>query len=83
MKTFDLSEILGDHLLNNTFCGNCESEISGVCVDSREVKENNVFVAITGVKTDGHMYIPKAVELGASAVVCENEKEYEINEERR
>ena len=77
MKILDLTTLLGTLLLKNNLCENNKTEISGVCFDSREIKEDNAFVAITGVKTDGHLYIPKAIELGACVVVCENEKEYD------
>lgn len=46
-------------------------EIGELRYDSRQVKPGDVFVAITGFETDGHKYIGKAVELGASVVVCE------------
>ncbi len=49
-----------------------DNTITGVCFDSREVTKDNVFVAATGVKTDGHLYIEKAIELGAGAIICEN-----------
>lgn len=48
-----------------------ESEIGELKYDSRQVKPGDVFVAITGFETDGHKYIPKAIELGASVIVCE------------
>lgn len=51
--------------------GSLELEISQVDFDSRDVKVNAVFVAIPGTKVDGHLFIDKAIELGASAVVCE------------
>lgn len=46
-------------------------EIGELKYDSRQVKPGDVFVAITGFETDGHKYIAKAIELGASVVVCE------------
>ncbi|WP_010135608.1 UDP-N-acetylmuramoyl-L-alanyl-D-glutamate--2,6-diaminopimelate ligase [Ochrovirga pacifica] len=45
--------------------------ISAVAFDSRKVEENTLFVAQRGVHVDGHNYIQKAVDLGASVVVCE------------
>ena len=51
--------------------GNVNIEISGVNIDSRLVKEGNLFVAMRGTQTDGHVYIPAAIEKGATAVVCE------------
>lgn len=46
-------------------------EVSAVEYDSRKVKSGALFVAIRGLKTDGHQFIEKAVEAGAVAVVCE------------
>ena len=46
-------------------------EISGICYDSRAVKPGNLFVAICGYDTDGHKYIPMALEKGAACVLCE------------
>lgn len=39
--------------------------------DSRKVGPNGLFVAMRGEKTDGHLFIDKAVQNEASAVVCE------------
>jgi len=45
--------------------------IDKVAFDSRLVKQDTLFVAQKGVVTDGHLYIDKAIELGAKAIVCE------------
>lgn len=50
-----------------------EIEISGISYNSRETKSGDVFVAVTGFKTDGHKYAKSAVENGAVCVVCEHE----------
>ena len=47
-------------------------EIGELKYDSRQVQNGDVFVAITGYETDGHKYISKAIELGASAIVLEH-----------
>jgi UDP-N-acetylmuramoyl-L-alanyl-D-glutamate--2,6-diaminopimelate ligase len=52
--------------------GNQEVDITGVNIDSRKIEKNHLFVAIKGTQTDGHRFIPKALELGAVAVLCEN-----------
>ena len=39
--------------------------------DSRNVEKFGLFVAVKGTVVDGHKYIGKAIELGASAIVCE------------
>ena len=44
-------------------------EVSGLALDSRQVQPGFVFVALTGGNTDGHRYIPGAIERGAAAVV--------------
>ena len=51
--------------------GNDQVEIAGVKIDSRQVKPGCLFVAIKGTQVDGHRFIGKAVELGASAILCE------------
>ena len=45
--------------------------VSGIAIDSRLVQKGFVFVAIKGEKVDGHSYINKAIELGATVIVCE------------
>ena len=47
-------------------------EIGELKYDSRQVQKGDVFVAITGYATDGHKYIGKAIELGASVIVLEH-----------
>lgn len=44
-------------------------EITGVTADSREVRPGFIFVAIPGLQTDGHRYIPQAIAQGAVAIV--------------
>ncbi|MCP4440543.1 MAG: UDP-N-acetylmuramoyl-L-alanyl-D-glutamate--2,6-diaminopimelate ligase [Aureispira sp.] len=46
-------------------------EIASIAFDSRKVQSNDVFIAINGVEVDGHQFIEKAIEKGASVVVCE------------
>ena len=55
-----------------TIIGNQEIDIIGVNIDSRKIEKSHLFVAIKGTQTDGHRFIPKALELGAVAVLCED-----------
>ncbi|MCF0212057.1 MAG: UDP-N-acetylmuramoyl-L-alanyl-D-glutamate--2,6-diaminopimelate ligase, partial [Bacteroidales bacterium] len=48
-----------------------DREVEALAFDSRQVKPGTLFVAQRGTQTDGHNYIAKAIELGATAVVCE------------
>ncbi len=51
------------------------TEISGISYDSRKTEEGDLFVAIRGFETDGHRFIPKAIEKKASVILCETEQE--------
>ena len=51
--------------------GSTNLEVNAIQIDSRKVLKGAVFVAITGEQHDGHLYINKAIELGARAIVCE------------
>ena len=51
--------------------GSVDAYITGVSIDSRRVAEGHLFVAVRGTQADGHRFIPKAIEQGAKAVVCE------------
>ena len=51
--------------------GNQDIEITGVDIDSRQVESGHLFMAMHGTQTDGHAYIPAAVEKGATAILCE------------
>lgn len=52
-----------------------DTEISGVSYDSRVTEPGDLFVAIKGFESDGHKFIPKAVEKGAAVVLCEDAPE--------
>ncbi len=52
--------------------GDEQIDITGINIDSRKIEKGHLFVAIKGTQTDGHKFIPKALELGASAVLCED-----------
>ena len=47
-----------------------DMEISSISYDSRTLEPGALFVALPGDKTDGHRYIPQALERGAGAVLC-------------
>jgi UDP-N-acetylmuramoyl-L-alanyl-D-glutamate--2,6-diaminopimelate ligase len=66
-----LSELL-KYVKPIAIVGNAEVDITGVNIDSRKIEKGHLFVAIKGTQTDGHRFIPKAIELGAVAVLCED-----------
>ncbi len=51
------------------------TDVHEVQYDSRNVESGDLFVAVTGVATDGHKYIPMAREKGAVCVLCEKTPE--------
>ncbi len=51
--------------------GQRDIEVNGIEIDSRRIQAGNAFVAIRGTQADGHSYIGKAIELGATVVICE------------
>ena len=73
-----LIELLNNVKVLNTF-GNTEVEVTGVNIDSRRIEKGHLFVAIPGTQTDGHKYIPKAIELGATSILCEQMPEEQID----
>lgn len=51
--------------------GDIHAEVEGLEIDSRQIKPGYAFIALRGTQVDGHSYIAKAIELGASVIVCE------------
>ncbi|MDA9092429.1 UDP-N-acetylmuramoyl-L-alanyl-D-glutamate--2,6-diaminopimelate ligase [Polaribacter sp.] len=51
--------------------GQTNIEVHQLVFDSRKIEKNDVFVAQKGVAVDGHLYIDKAISLGANTIVCE------------
>ena len=58
--------------------GDPQLALTGITADSREVEPGFLFVATRGLTVDGHDFIAKAIESGASAVLAE--ADYDIPE---
>ena len=52
--------------------GKDDVEITGINIDSRKIEKGQMFIAVKGTQTDGHRFISKAIELGATAVLLED-----------
>ena len=63
-----LSEVIR-HIVPLEVSGSLDVDITGVNMDSRLVKEGDVFIAVKGTQADGHTFIPKAIEQGATALI--------------
>ena len=55
-----------------------ELELGDISYDSRQTKPGDLFVAISGYETDGHRFIPMAVEKGAACVLCQTPPEGDV-----
>ena len=55
--------------------GSMETEVRDIIYDSRKIAQGTMFVCMVGAVTDGHKYIPDAIEKGASVIVLEKEEE--------
>ena len=73
MNVRDLVDFLHGKLLKNTEDERKNVPINGLCADSRDVKNGDVFFCLSGGKTDGHSFAGQAVEKGAMAIVSERE----------
>jgi UDP-N-acetylmuramoyl-L-alanyl-D-glutamate--2,6-diaminopimelate ligase len=70
-RNFILRKIMKfDELLNLISSDNAP----GICVDSRAIKEGDIFVAVKGTVYDGHDFIDQALANGARYIVCQKDK---------
>ena len=65
-----LSEIVKGVELANVI--SVDVDVKNIQFDSRKVEAGSMFVATRGTAVDGHTYIAKAIELGATVVMCED-----------
>ena len=50
--------------------GPADQTISKIAIDSRKVKKNYLFVALSGINLDGHEFIDESINKGASVIIC-------------
>ncbi len=65
-KLLDVAKMINGHGLEDKFKN---IEINGVSIDTRTIKEKQLFIPITGENTDGHKYIDTAANKGAVAAL--------------
>ena len=62
MKAITIKEILDS--CNGNFIGaeeNLNTKVTSIVTDSRQAKENSMFVAIKGEKVDGHKFVSSSI----------------------
>jgi len=62
--TGTLATLLQAHLV-----GEAGREVTGLAIDSRDVRPGDLFVALPGERVDGHQFLPEAVRAGAAAAL--------------
>jgi UDP-N-acetylmuramyl-tripeptide synthetase len=65
--------------INANLNGDADSIAVDVTHDSRQAGENWLFVAIRGLTTDGHRFVPDVLRRGAVGIVSELEKPADFN----
>ncbi len=66
-------ETLIQNLKNFQFNGNEKEMVAGLTMDSRNTAPNFLYAAMKGTQVDGHDFIGKAIELGATVILHESE----------
>ncbi len=64
LKLDDILKATGGKVLHGQ-----REEFSGVSIDSRTIRDGELFIAIKGERFDGHSYLYQALERGAGALV--------------
>lgn len=65
-------ERLASLLITSVLVGDGQREITGIEIDSREVKPGDLFICLRGHKVDGHAFAAQAVANGAVALVADH-----------
>ncbi len=74
LKAAEIATALQGRLVN---CS-ADKEITGVSIDSRSIKQGDLFIALRGESFDGHNFIGSAAEKGATLVITEKEPEQSV-----
>jgi UDP-N-acetylmuramoyl-tripeptide--D-alanyl-D-alanine ligase len=68
-RLIDLAAICGGEIIG----GSPSAKIYGACLDSREVHPGDLFVAVKGLRVDGHDFVREALRRGAACALVERE----------
>jgi UDP-N-acetylmuramoyl-L-alanyl-D-glutamate--2,6-diaminopimelate ligase len=71
--TVSLADLLPDLQLDKA----ASILVRNLCLDTRQLKTGDAFIALAGIKVDGRAFIAKAIELGAAAILVEADKNWQ------
>ena len=66
-----MSNIFSKEELSKIFSQNISSDVFGICINSKEIQNGDLFVALKGEKTDGHKFVKNAIDQGAALALVE------------
>jgi len=72
VRTIEVKEAIGSGRISG-YAG--DLSFRKIAIDSRAVESGDLFFALRGARTDGHLFVDDAVRRGASGVVCEKAPE--------
>lgn len=70
LKAGEINKATGGKIIS----GDEGKKINGICIDSRQVKPGDLFIALAGENTDGHLYLEDAFANGATAALVTQAK---------
>ena len=76
-----LLQYLLENIEEKEIIGDSKVKINKIEYDSNKIEKGDLFVAINGLKDDGHDYIDEAVGKGAVAIIVN--KDYEVKEDNK
>jgi len=59
-------------------CGNRDDVFSGVSIDSRNIRKDDLFVAIIGGSHDGHSFVPEVLSKGVNGLIVDKNHKNEV-----
>ena len=74
LKLEDIVQATGGKVLSGT-----SEKFTGISIDSRSIREGELFVALKGDYFDGHDFINSALQSGAGALVQSSPSELPVN----
>lgn len=75
-----LLQYLLEDLEEKEVIGSIDVKINKIEYDSKKIEKGDVFVAISGLKEDGHTYIEEVIEKGAIGIIVQKDYEVKANE---